>query len=66
MGELVEFKPRVSEARKQLQAGNCAEILFFMGVRIVREPVETPQKQGRRRASKGAETPRKRPTNKAG
>jgi hypothetical protein len=66
MGELVEFKPRVSEARKQLPAGNCAEILFFMGVRIVREPAEAPQKQGRRRASKGTEAPRKRPTGKAG
>jgi hypothetical protein len=59
MGELVEFKPRVSEARKQVQAGHC-EILFFTGVRIVREPIETPPKQRRRRVAEATDAPRKR------
>lgn len=59
MGELVEFKQRVSEARKLMPAGHC-EILFFTGVRIFREPVETPPKQRRRRAAEATDTPRKR------
>lgn len=60
MGELVEFRPRVNEARKRLPAGNCADILFFTGVRIVRKPLETPPKHRRRRTADGTEVPRKR------
>jgi hypothetical protein len=60
MGELVEFRPRVNEAHKHMPAGNCADILFFTGVRIVREAVEVSLKQRRRRAAEGTEAPRKR------
>lgn len=60
MGELVVFRPRVNAARKQLPAGNLADILFFTGVRIVREPVEPRPKHRRRRTGEGTEAPRKR------
>lgn len=52
MGELVVFRPqKANEIRRQADAGASAEILFFMGVRILRieKPEEPPKPKGRRR-----------------
>jgi hypothetical protein len=59
MGELVSFKPKADVSRPMMAAGASAEILFFTGVRIVRESADMPQggpqepspRKRRRRAS---------------
>jgi hypothetical protein len=43
MGELVSFRLKADVSRPPLAVGASAEILFFTGVRIVRESVDMPQ-----------------------
>lgn len=43
MGELVPFRQKVGASRPIVAAGASAEILFFTGVRIVRDSTDMPQ-----------------------
>lgn len=61
MGEVVLFRPKPAVGRPVEAIGGSAEILFFMGVRIVRiETEDAPARQSRRRSQQNGDPPRKR------